>query len=196
MSTYLKRQQPRFFSTFLIGNKIIILLQITTVSPCMSFYVTFYYRKRWVIFLAREQKHLENTFKKLLYLKKILYVPPLPQKNPTKHKKDKSQKFLEEIFQNRQHKPLRIGRSMFTSSLFLKDFEPTLPISPEWALILCGILSISSDIFNSIKYSLDHYCNTNMPFGHTAGQDTEPSLPLLTFCCSISPCLSILTRYK
>lgn len=70
--------------------------------------------------------------------------PPSPQK------KDKSQKCPEEAFQNRQHKTLRIERSTFTSSLFLKDFEPTLPISPECALILCGILSISSDF---IPYS-------------------------------------------
>lgn len=96
------------------------------------------------MFLAQEQKYLENTFQMLfLYFKKYLMSP---QK---KKRKDKSQKWPE-VFQNRQHKNLMIERSMFTSSLFLKDFEPTLPISPESALILCGILSISSDF---IPYS-------------------------------------------
>lgn len=58
----------------------------------------------------------------------------------------------------KKNKTHRIERYMFKSCLFLKDFEPTLTSSPECAIILCGILSISFwlySIFNSIKYSLD-----------------------------------------
>lgn len=99
--------------------------------------------KKSNMFLAQEQKYLENIFRSCSYIFKNILCSP-------QKRKGKSQKCPEEVFQNRQHKNLRIERSMFTSSLFLKDFEPTLPISPECALILCGILSISSDF---IPYS-------------------------------------------